>query len=717
MRPGAGRREASGDTRDGESFAVAAVATGAISAVVKQKGTTALYARSAKLYVYRTGLVEGVPGDDYLAWEIEVTDGAEVREFVYVDAHANDVVEQFTSNPDALNRRAFDGQGSTNQVPPNYPANPFWVEGQTFPTGNAEADNMIVTSEETYNLFKNGFGRDSFNGLGATMDMVFNRGNACPNASWNGVFISFCPGFTIDDITAHEWAHAYTQFTHGLIYALQPGALNESYSDIFGEAVDIINARDGVGNSGTDALRSSPGVCTVYTSLPGELVVNSPAAIAGTSAAQAAAFGPALTTTGITENVVVGLDASNASGTLTTDGCTALTNAPDVAGKIALVDRGTCNFSVKVFNAQQAGPVGVLVGNNQAGLPPMGSGINAELVTIPSLGISQADGTKIKTELGSGAVNVTMRLKPLPQDNSTRWLMGEDLPASLGGASRDMWNPTCYNNPGKVSDPQYNCELYPGADNGGVHFNSGIPNHAFALLVDGGTYNGQTIEAIGLTKALHVYYRAMTVYQVPNSNFVDHADSLEQSASDLITSATVLLDVKTGLPSGEVITAHDLEQIEKAMLAVEMRRNPSQCAGLRHVLDKNVPAEASCGTGTLKTVVYADGFETGAPGWTVSRDMTVPASALPRETAGGSVSTCRAPSTTRPTAGGSPIPTTNRSSSFSTPVQSESKPRGRGHPAPLLSASKQTCAVSPPLRAARFRRRRVAPHFTSRRRV
>ena len=44
--------------------------------------------------------------------------------------------------------------------------------------------------------------------------------------------------------------------------------------------------------------------------------------------------------------------------------------------------------------------------------------------------------------------------------------------------------------PGKVSDSQYVC----GADdNMGVHTNSGVPNHAFALIVDGGTYNGRTV--------------------------------------------------------------------------------------------------------------------------------------------------------------------------------------------------------------------------------
>ncbi len=88
-------------------------------------------------------------------------------------------------------------------------------------------------------------------------------------------------------------------------------------------------------------------------------------------------------------------------------------------------------------------------------------------------------------------------------DASTRWLLGEDDTAvGLTGALRDMFDPPCYFNPGKVTDAFYGCGT---ADAGGVHNNSGVPNHAYALIVDGGTYNGQTITGIGLTKAAHIY--------------------------------------------------------------------------------------------------------------------------------------------------------------------------------------------------------------------
>ena len=53
------------------------------------------------LYVYRQGLAKGVPSENLLVWQVEVTDGAGVRQFVHVDSHAGKVV----SNSNSLNTR------------------------------------------------------------------------------------------------------------------------------------------------------------------------------------------------------------------------------------------------------------------------------------------------------------------------------------------------------------------------------------------------------------------------------------------------------------------------------------------------------------------------------------------------------------------------------------------------------------------------------------
>ena len=116
---------------------------------------------------------------------------------------------------------------------------------------------------ESYWLYKNAFDYDSYDNDGAVMRTVNNDPTiSCPNANWNGVTTNYCNGVTSDDTVSHEWGHAYTEYTSGLVYQWQPGAMNEAYSDIWGETVDQINARfnetpDTPGPSGS--ARRSPG--------------------------------------------------------------------------------------------------------------------------------------------------------------------------------------------------------------------------------------------------------------------------------------------------------------------------------------------------------------------------------------------------------------------------------------------------------------------------
>ncbi len=176
------------------------------------------------------------------------------------------------------------------------------------------------------------------------------------------------------------------------------------------------------GNAGdTFYITSSPGNSTRAISVAAiadsgvagaVLQVNSPPAIAGGFAAAAAIFTPTPPApSGQTAAVVQALDAANASGPLTTDGCTALTNAAAVAGNIALIDRGTCGFIVKVQNAQAAGAIGAIVIGNVPGDPSLvsmsGTAPPGPAVTIPSVFISSDDGARIKAQLGGG-VNATL---------------------------------------------------------------------------------------------------------------------------------------------------------------------------------------------------------------------------------------------------------------------------------------------------------------------
>ncbi len=74
-------------------------------------------------------------------------------------------------------------------------------------------------------------------------------------------------------------------------------------------------------------------------------------------------------------------------------------NTLSVNGRIALIDRGVCGFAIKAKNAQNAGAIGVIIANNAAGaLAPGGAD---PTVTIPVLGITQAQGNTLKTALAT----------------------------------------------------------------------------------------------------------------------------------------------------------------------------------------------------------------------------------------------------------------------------------------------------------------------------
>lgn len=116
--------------------------------------------------------------------------------------------------------------------------------------------------------------------------------------------------------------------------------------------------------------------------------ITAPAELAGPLEFSLAAFGP--TAFELTQEVVLVNDGAGGS---TTDGCEPILN--DVVNKLALIDRGSCSFVVKVKNAQNAGAAGVVVANNVAGSTITMGGTDAT-ITIPSVMVTQADGVRIK---------------------------------------------------------------------------------------------------------------------------------------------------------------------------------------------------------------------------------------------------------------------------------------------------------------------------------
>ena len=92
--------------------------------------------------------------------------------------------------------------------------------------------------------------------------------------------------------------------------------------------------------------------------------------------------------------------------TTTDDGCAAYP-AGTFTGKIALINRGTCNFTVKVKNAQDTGAIGVLIANNVDTFPA-GMGGSDATITIPSMMTTKSIGTSLRTDMAAGTVTVLL---------------------------------------------------------------------------------------------------------------------------------------------------------------------------------------------------------------------------------------------------------------------------------------------------------------------
>ena len=584
--------------------------------------TKGLRAASTDLVVYRTGLVKGEPGKDVLAYDVEVSnvtnDSGTIRDRVVLDANTLKPLNRYSMIANDLDRTLYTTDYDPETEEGGNLIGPIWQEGDPFPDPELDEDqnNLLASSAESYWMHMNTWGIDSYDDAGGRRITIHNRPDSCPNASWNGTYTSYCDGVYDDDTVAHEWGHAYTEYETGLIYQWQSGALNESYSDIWGETVDLLNGREDDGEGDLSVERTA-GLCSRYTRGEIGATITAPASVAG-ECEWAVPFqhGPVFDKAGVTADVVAGTDAVEVDadddpiGT-NTDGCSPLTNPEAVNGKWVYVDRGACILNAKVKNAVNAGATGIVIGNVTNGAKAAAGGD----FPIYGLMVDRAAALRIKS-----VGQVTMVVKDIDtaaKDQNSRWVLSEKS-AAFGGAIRDMWTPTCYGDPGKVSDAEYKCSS---DDNGGVHGNSGVPNHGYALLVDGGTYNGQTVTGLGFDKAANIYFYAQN-YMGPTSDFVDHADSLEQACADLVGADIKQLSLTEDaeVASAEPITTADCAEVAKMTRAVELRLDPTVQCEWKPLLDKG-EGPALCGEGFTSREVFGDTFDQGLGAWTKEQDV------------------------------------------------------------------------------------------------
>jgi Zn-dependent metalloprotease len=136
----------------------------------------------------------------------------------------------------------FDAQNGTS-----LPLSVDFVDtDSSFDSDNAKAGVSVHWGlENTYDYFLNNHGRDSYDDNGGKMIAYAHFWDGVLNASWDGSVMRFGDGPSNNapvvsiDVVSHELTHGVTEYTANLVYQREYGALSESFSDIFGTAVEF----------------------------------------------------------------------------------------------------------------------------------------------------------------------------------------------------------------------------------------------------------------------------------------------------------------------------------------------------------------------------------------------------------------------------------------------------------------------------------------------
>ncbi|RMH19839.1 MAG: peptidase [Acidobacteria bacterium] len=169
-----------------------------------------------------------------------------------------------------------------------------------------------------------------------------------------------------------------------------------------------------------------------------ELMINAPASIAGTIEVGGANFGPPLTAAGLSGEIACMKDGVPDVSYL--NGCTEATNPQELAGKIALIDRGSCPFTTKVANAQAAGAIGAIIANN-AGRGFFTMGGDDPSITIPAVMVGSQDGRRIRE---AACPETAVYLRDGRFQVSANWALpdgrnGDGVPVPLTSHTTSFW--------------------------------------------------------------------------------------------------------------------------------------------------------------------------------------------------------------------------------------------------------------------------------------
>lgn len=219
---------------DAEEHAVMA-ARGAVT------GNKKLYVVSSSPSIFNDGLINSVDSAvNEPVQEIVVTDNTlhpTYGEKFMVSLKNGEVLYRQPIMDNALNRLVYDCDGGLTNCPVARTEN-------SAVSNKHDADLMYTQLGDVYTFYKSSFQRDSYDNAGASIFAFVNVVDpqvGCPNAAWIAAPYSellVCPNMVANDVVAHEFTHAVTEYTAKLLITKQTGALNEAIADIFSFGVD-----------------------------------------------------------------------------------------------------------------------------------------------------------------------------------------------------------------------------------------------------------------------------------------------------------------------------------------------------------------------------------------------------------------------------------------------------------------------------------------------
>jgi Zn-dependent metalloprotease len=241
----------SNSARDASGMPTSARVAAATAAEVARTRTPNATTTTAPTLVY---VITNGDGDLRFAWRTDAK-GPMVHDTVFVDAISGEVVARHTHIQPARNRTIFSGGDVFDAGVPS-----TQVGSEGVPPVEAIAKIAYDNSGTTYDCYQTLFARDSFDNAGGGLISrvhVTANGQSFSNAFWDGTQMTYGDGDGVQfgelvralDVTAHELTHGVVEYSAGLVYENESGALNESSADILGATCEAFKAGMVSGNT------------------------------------------------------------------------------------------------------------------------------------------------------------------------------------------------------------------------------------------------------------------------------------------------------------------------------------------------------------------------------------------------------------------------------------------------------------------------------------